>query len=314
MQRKLPPLNALRAFEAAARHMSFTDAAEELCVTQGAISRQIKSLEQRLGLFLFKRMTRRLELTEEGEVLFPSTRHAFDDIERAFQNILGRGDATVLTVSALPTFAMNWLTPRLPDFNEHYPDIEVQLMMTIRAVNFARDNIDVAIRVGNPGEPKSDSKAPRIGLTMTEDWNGVISMRLLSDQLVPVAAPAVLKRGKKIASPDELHNYTLLHVGSRAHAWPDWLEALGANATDLHAGPVFGHFIQSLLAAKKGQGIALIPHVLVEQEIKNGELVIAYQSDVRSDGDYYLLYRSKHESLPKIKAFREWIKLACGGE
>ena len=312
MSRKLPPLNGLRAFEAAARHMSFTEAAEELCVTQGAISRQIKSLEERLGLSLFRRMTRRLELTEEGEVLFPIARHAFDDIERAFHNILDRGNANVLTVSALPTFAMNWLTPRLPEFNEKHPDIEVQLIMTIRAVNFARDDIDVAIRVGNPEGSSSEKKAPRIGLTMTENWKGVTAKKLMSDQMIPVIAPRLLQSGKKIESPNDLLDYTRLHVGTRIDAWPDWLEALGVEATDTHTGPVFGHFIQSLLAARKGQGIALIPRILVEQEIMTGELVVACDSNVRSDGDYYLLYRSHHWSLPKIKMFQEWIQVACG--
>ncbi|RAZ78414.1 LysR family transcriptional regulator [Mesorhizobium atlanticum] len=310
LARRLPSLYALRAFEAAARHLSFTIAAEELCVTQGAISRQIKLLEDTMGLPLFKRLTRKLELTESGQILFPTVRHALDDMERAVLRVGSRGASGILTVSALPTFAMNWLMPRLPDFSEKHPSIEVQLITTIRAVDFVRDNIDVAIRVGRPRGKDTLQSAPRIDLMMADDWAGIRSDRLLPDQMVPVAAPEFVTR-HGLSTISLVSKVPLIHVGTRANAWPDWFKNADLTVPD-QPGLVFGHFFQALTAARAGQGVALIPKVLVDNDLEAGLLVIPFEPPIATSGYYYLLYRAHHWNLPKVKAFRDWLSSTCG--
>jgi len=307
MARRLPSLNGLKAFEAAARHLSFTHAAEELFVTQGAISRQIKQLEQSMRLRLFHRLTRKLELTEDGLALFPAVSGALDDIERAVSRVQRSGNSGILTLNVLPTFAMNWLMPRLHDFSVKFPDIEVHLMTSIRPVDFTREDVDLAIRVGHDPSTSQDPGAPRIDLTMTNDWKDIRSQELLSDILVPVASPDLIADHDPIESVEDLLDFQLLHVGTRSNAWPDWLRGADVDAPPASKGLTFGHFFSALQAARDGLGIAISPKVLVEADIASGNLFVPIEQHVPNAGKYYVLGLERHWNLRKTTVFREWL-------
>ena len=304
-------LNGLKAFEAAARHLSFTDAAEELFVTQGAVSRQIKALEERLGVKLFYRLTRRVELTESGQILFPATRNALDELERAILRLNQKTQSGILTISVLPTLAMNWLMPRLHEFNEMNPSIEVHLMTSIRKVDFAREDIHLAIRVGRPRGTDASWSGPRIDLMMVENWDGVRAECLMPDEMVPVVAPSLLEKEFPLGCAEDLRNFTLLHVSTRANAWPDWIGALGIEGLTSREGPSFGHFFLALQAAKSGQGVALVPRVLALPDLAVGQLIIPFEGNVPPAGNYYLLCRDHHWDVPRIRIFRKWLIDIC---
>lgn len=311
MSRRLPSLNALRAFEAAARHLSFSRAAEELHVTQGAISRQIRALETYLGVPLFRRLTRALQLTEHGEQYLPAMRDAFDRMEQATLRIVSSREGGILTVSVLPTLAMRWLIPRLPRFTEAHPDIEVRMITSIRPVSFSREDVDLAIRVGLPADHPDRPAGPRIDLTMAEDWTGVRADWLMPDVLIPVCSPTLFERSPPLHRPEDLRSHTLLHTATRARAWPDWLSAVGVNGIDAEAGPAYGHFFMTLQAATEGRGVALVPKVLVLSDLAAGHLVAPFGAAVESAGSYYLLCRQHQWDLAKIRAFREWLSAEC---
>ena len=222
--RSLPNLNALRAFEAAARHLSFSLAARELLVTQSAISRQVKALETSLGVALFVRRGRAVELTPHGRDYLAVTHDAFELIEAASRRIADATRRTILTANVLPTFAMRWLIPRLSHFTEANPDIEVHMITSIAPVNFNRDDVDVAIRVGVPPATVAQHARARIDLKMVEDWKNVRADLLMPDVLVPVCSPRLLGN-RTIHSPGDLFALRLLHNATREHAWPDWFAA-----------------------------------------------------------------------------------------
>ncbi|RAH98999.1 LysR family transcriptional regulator [Acuticoccus sediminis] len=307
MRRRLPSLNALRVFEACARAMSFTDAAAELNVTQGAVSRQIKALEEEIGVPLFVRHVRRVELTPHGAALYPGVRAALDELERSVAKVDRRKAAGVLTVSALPTFAMNWLMPRLEDFSTRHPTIEVHLVTTIGAVDFSRDDVDLAIRVGRIDGSDDPADAARIDLKMTEGHGALKAHRLMADELIAIASPDLMRAGPPIAGPQDLLSYPLLHNATRGYAWADFLRGVGVHVDVMPEEPKFGHYFMVLAAARRGDGIAVVPHVLVEEDMASGRLVAALPQTVRSAGSYYLLCREHQYDLPMIKAFREWI-------
>ncbi len=305
MRRRLPSLNALRVFEAAARKLSFSAAAEELSVTQGAVSRQIKALESEIGVPLFARHVRRIELTADGAVLYPGVRRALDELERSVARVEKRKASGVLTVSALPTFAMSWLMPRLEDFSTRNPTIEVHLATSIGAVDFSRDEVDLAIRVGRI-DASDDANAPRIDLKMIEDSDSLKAERLMVDELIPVAAPDFFAITAP-AGPQDLLAYPLIHNATRGNAWQDYFNAVGVDITIVPEEPKFGHYFMVIAAARRGDGIAVVPRVLVEEDLASGRLVPAIPQTVRSAGSYYLLGREHQWEFPMIKAFREWI-------
>jgi len=313
MTRRLPSLNGLRVFDAAVRHMSFTLAAEELHITQGGVSRAIRALEDDLGFRLFNRLPRRLQLTEEARILSISVRDALDTIERVTLRLGARGGSRILTIDVLPTLAAKWLMPRLVEFNELNPNLEVRLITSIRPVDFERDDVDVAIRVGRieAAGQGDDQSAPRIDLKMAENFNGVRAEEVLPDMLVPVTAPHILNGRKPLGDVDELSRFTLLHTATRQNAWPDWLRLSSAAGVDGRKGPSFGHFFLTLEAAMNGQGIALVPEVLAMADINSGKLVVAIDRPTIRAGSYYLLCRRHHWDAPKVKLFREWLKHAC---
>ena len=217
MPRPLPPLNALRAFEAAARHLSFTRAAEELHVTQAAVSHQVKALEERVGVKLFRRLTRGLLLTEDGHALLPDLREAFDRLAQAVDRIGRQGGQGTLTISLLTTFALGWLVPRLPRFQEAHPSIDVRLTTTARLIDFAVEDVDVAVRYGTGG------------------WAGLRCDKIFDDVVTPLCNARFKERLRK---HEDILNVPLLHE-QYEHDWRTWFRAAGISVGQLKKGPTF---------------------------------------------------------------------------
>ncbi len=311
MARSLPNLNALRAFEAAARHLSFSLAARELDVTQGAISRQVKALETSLGVALFVRHGRAVDLTPQGRDYLAVTHDAFELIEKASLRIADATRREIITANVLPTFAMRWLIPRLADFSEANPDIEVHMITSIAPVNFSRDDVDVAIRVGVPPAAVPQSRRARIDLKMVEDWKNVRADLLMPDILVPVCSPSLV-RNKTIASAADLFALKLIHNATREHAWPDWFAAQNVRYAPGSGDQSHGHFFMALQAAIEGRGVALVPSMLVQDDIIAGLLTVPFDHPVKSAGDYYLLCRNAQWNADPIRRFRTWILTESG--
>lgn len=286
-KRQLPPLNALRGFEAAARHLSFTKAACELLVTQGAVSRQIRDLEDNLGQRLFRRLTRRVELTKEGEKFYRVVEDVFDELERATARLQTSGSYRTLTISVLPTIASLWLMPRLHLFTQAQKGVEVRIVSSIDPVNLLAHEADIAIRVGRlPGRTYGRTQ-PRIELDMVANWNGVHADELFADAVAGMP---------------------LIHTSTRRHAWPDWLRAQGIRARRSDQPPVeFGHFFMSLEAARKGRGVAIVPDILLAHYERAGDLVVPIRTDIPSAGEYYLLIHEIRLTEPPVQAFRTWL-------
>jgi LysR family glycine cleavage system transcriptional activator len=307
MKRSLPPLPALRAFEAAARHLSFTHAAEELSVTQSAISRQVRALEDYLQRKLFLRLTRKVELTEEGQAYFQAIRLAFDRIEEATASTIGRRARTVLTIAVLPTLASLWLMPRLSSFWRANRDIEIRTIVSTEPVDFAAQRIDMALKVGRlPGKRYGGRRPPMDG-DMVRDWRGVRADRLFPDVLVPVCSRAWLASAPPLKRLQDLARHRLIHTAIRRHAWRDWLAAqdvqLEQGVDDLDCGQYF----MSLQAAQAGEGVALVPSVLLDSFDPERELVRPFDATLASAGDYCLLTPAARYEVRAVRLFREWI-------
>lgn len=306
-KRLLPPLSALHGFEASARHLSFTKAAEELYVTQGAISRQVRQLEDFLGVALFERYTRRIELTDAGEEFHTVVSDVLDQLSNVARRVKRRNETDILTVSVLPSFASAWLMPRLYLFTEKHPSIEVRLHTSIDPVSFGSSGPDVAIRVGRVPGKHYERNRPRIELEMAESWRGIHIDELLPDRLVTVCSPKLLGEGPTL-DPQELVKLPLIHTTSRRFAWPDWLQAHGiAYPGAAIRGLELGHFFMSIEAASRGRGIAIVPDIIARHELELGRLVIACESDLQSAGDYCLLAPDNNLQRSSIAKFRKWI-------
>lgn len=290
---RLPPLNALRSFEAAARHLSFTRAAAELHVTQAAVSHQIKALEDWLGIKLFRRLNRRLLLTEEGQQYLVSVRAAFDELAAGTQRLLAGDRQGVLTVSVIPSFAARWLVPRLGRFREAHPEIDLRLAATLQNVDFMRDDVDVGIRYGAGHYP--DLHATFI---MPEDY-------------FPVCSPALLDGGHPLRQPSDLRHHTLLHdehvAGTPNPLWTDWLAAAGARGVRADRGPVFSDASMMIQAAIAGQGVALGRGALVRDDLAAGRLVRPFDLVLPGRYAYWLVCPKAYADRPKVAAFREWL-------
>ena len=288
MARRLPPLNALRAFEAAARHLSFTRAAQELNVTQAAVSHQVKALEARLGLALFRRRNRALVLTEAGQAYLPPVRDAFDAIAQATRRLEARRSGGVLTVSTMDSFAAAWLVPRLGRFRAAHPDVDVRITITDRLVDFARDDVDLGIRYGRGHYP------------------GLNVVRLLTEDIFPVCSPALLRGENPLRSPADLHYHTLLHDDMRED-WRMWLMAATVADVDPTRGPAFSHSHLVIQAAADGQGVALGRGALVAQDLAAGRLVKPFDISLAAEYAYYVVTPTAAAEQPKITAFRDWL-------
>jgi LysR family glycine cleavage system transcriptional activator len=309
---RLPHLLALRAFESAARHQSFSRAAEELCVTQGAISRHVKNLESAFEIELFERRGRAVILSAEGRQLFERLSVGFGLIEEATRPLLQGRRSHVLRVNVLPTLGMYWLAPRLHQFSQLHPEIEVHLIMSIDPVRFVGGEVDVAVRVGQvtavPSaaegrEPSGASGLARIDLEMVDDWKGVQAVPLFPDILVAVFNP------DRVSAPPTLSDLSrgvLISTMTRASAWADWFAAGGMQVPETARQISFGHFFMSLQAALEGKGVAVLPEVLVERDLASGRLRRLFH-EAPSAGSYHLLFRDKGFESRKVRVFRQWL-------
>lgn len=298
MARRLPPLNAVRAFEAAARHLSFTRAADELNVTQAAISHQVKALEEHLGLPLFRRLNRRLLLTDEGQAYLPPLRDALDGIDAATRRLTRQETPGGLKVSVLPSFAAKWLLPRLPRFRERHPDLDVLVSAVDALVDFVRDDVDLGIRYGRGVYP---------------DLKVDILMR---DEAFPVCSPKLLEGPNALKSPADLKNHVLLHdtvIGTEEDPdWRTWLEASGLptngpDGIDPSRGPGFSHASMVIEAAVTGQGVALTRRSLTIDDITAGRLVAPFGPRMPSAFVYSIVCLPEVYDLPKVRLFRDWL-------
>jgi LysR family glycine cleavage system transcriptional activator len=288
VRRRLPSLAALRAFEAAARHLSFSRAAEELCVTHGAVSHQVRGLEASLGFPLFRRLHRRVVLTEAGEALFAKLRTAFDLLEMGTEQVVTTYGRRTLVVSCIATFSMRWLMPRLHQFQAGHADIDIRLCAPDSPVDFPRHDIDVSIRVGR-GEWPDDLEA----------------VAFLDEAFGPVCSPALLQ-AQPLETPDDLRHHTLLHTESRKTAWSDWLRLAGVQGVDPTSGQRFETFYFLLQAAASNFGVAIGPNTLVADDLASGRLVAPF-GFVPSELAMYVLYPRARASNPHIRAFRDWL-------
>jgi LysR family glycine cleavage system transcriptional activator len=309
-KRRLPNLSTLPGFEAAARHLSFTLAAAELHLTQGAISRQVRELELFLGRQLFRRFTRRIDLTDDGAAYARVTRDILAELERATARFGGGTPSPrKVIVSILPTLASLWLMPRLHLFTQSHRDIEVRMVTSIEPVDLMSGAVDVAVRVGLLPGQNSTPLQPRIDLKMVNDWTDVQAFELFPDILCPVCSPNLLA-GKSIDDVHSLLRLPLIHTSTRRFAWPDWLAANGVSNANALPGPdaiKFGHFFMSLEAARKGQGVAIVPDILLAHYEGRRDLVSVLPASITSAGTYYLLVRKTRSEDPEIKAFRSWV-------
>jgi len=282
-----PSLTALRAFETAARTLSFTGAAEELNQTQGAISHQVNMLEARLGLKLFVREARGLKLTDAGQKYLPLVRDALDRLRTA-EDLVRPTGPSVLTVTMSPNFASKWLVPRLGGFSVTHPDLDLRISASLQHVDFGREDIDLAVRHGN-GE-----------------WPDLHVTRLCAEELFPACSPALLRGGPPIRTPADLAGHVLIHDRSRKH-WRDWLAAFGIECPDTERGPVFDQTALAIDAALAGQGIALARTALASLDLIAGRLIRPLAEAMPAEFSYWIVCRKSMSDTPKISQFRAWL-------
>ena len=298
MARRLPPLNALRAFEAAARHLSFTKAAQELHVTQAAISHQVKGLEEILGIQLFRRLNRRLALTEAGQDYLPPLRDAFDAIAAATQRLHEREEGSALKISVLLSFASAWLLPRLSAFRRLHPEIDILVTAGDTLVDFELDDFDMGIRYGLGSYP-----GLRVDL-------------LMGDEVYPVCSPKLLDGPHPLRRPADLEHHTLLHDTVQGTPddpdWRLWLRQAGVEGVDPTRGPGFSHGNFLLSAAVAGEGVALLRRSLVADDIKARRLICPFGPIFPTRFVYSLVAPPHKAEIPKVVAFRDWISAEVG--
>ena len=293
MANRLPPLNALRAFEASARQLSFTRAAEELFVTQAAISHQIKSLEEHLSIKLFMRKNRSLLLTEEGQSYYMDIKDIFNSIHDATERLLARGAKGAITVSSQASFAIQWLVPRLSAFNALHPEIDVRIKAVDQAENSLTEDVDVAIYYGRGR------------------WPNIHADKLQTEYLIPVCSPLLQQNNATNGKPallaiEDLAKHNLLHDTSRKD-WKRWFKQVGVKGANVNHGPIFSHSAMVLQAALHGQGVALAYSVLAKPDIDSGRLVCPFNDVLISKNAYFIVCRESQKDLGKIEAFRQWL-------
>lgn len=295
MARELPPLNALRAFEAAGRHLSFTRAAEELSVTPAAVSHQVNTLEQYLGVRLFRRHPRGLLLTEVGQRALPGVSTGFDRFAEAMSGLRSLDSEQPLRISVTPSLASRWLVPRLEDFRTAHPGIEVRIDAGEQLSDLRRDDVDVGLRYG------------------TGQYPGMHVECIGTQRVFPVCSPWLAQGDKPLREPADLRQHTLIHVDwvrgdMAAPAWRDWLKTAGvAGKVDYRAGPRFTHHSMSLQSALAGHGVALGSTLLVIDDLAAGRLVAPFDLALEEQNCYYFVCLPESMSNPRVQAFREWI-------
>jgi LysR family glycine cleavage system transcriptional activator len=289
MAERLPPLSALRTFEAAARHLSFTRAAGELHVTQAAVSHQIRTLEEDLGVLLFRRLNRRLLLTDEGQLLMPAVRRAFDELAAGVERVRERRCGGTLSISTTPSIAANWLASRVGRFQALRPEFEIRLMATPRLIDFAREGVDCGIRYG------------------FGDWPGLRALRLLNATLVPLCSPRLLTGPDALCRPADLARHTLLHALDDMDGWRLWLRAAEVEGIDPTRGLKFDNLPLALQAAISGAGVAIAGAPMATDDLAAGRLVQPFALELPSECAYYFVAPEASADQPKIQAFRDWL-------
>lgn len=295
MARRLPPLNALRAFEAAARHLSFTKAAEELFVTQAAVSHQIKALEEMLGVRLFRRYNRRLELTQAGRGYLPPLSDAFDMMAAATSRLRPAAESGQLKVSTLQSFATKWLIPRLTRFRAIHPDIDPMISTSHRLVDMESEDFDLAIRDGLGAYPR------------------LHVVPLMGDRAFPVCSPRLLEGPHALRAPADLARHVLLHdlLVSREEQgpnWRNWLKHAQVAGVDAEKGPAYNDTAMALQAAVAGQGVALARQSLVVDDLRAGLLVCPFGPELPTRFSWYFVCAPASAEQPKVGAFLEWLQ------
>ncbi len=285
MPRRLPQLNALKAFEAAARHVSFTRAAEELCVTQGAVSHQVKALESELGIKLFNRDKQKLVITSAGRDYLGVVRDAFDRIAMETERLVQRQGSGLLTVSTSPDFAAKWLVHRLGRFAEAHPKIDLRVSGTLHHVDFAREDVDIAVRHGDG------------------HWPGLHVTQLCTEHLFAVCSPAL---ASSLKQPSDVLKLPLLHLDDRT-AWFEWFEAAGVIGPDVIHGPILNRASMLIDAAADGQGVALARTTLAAWDLIHGRLVRPFPVAMPLSKSYWIVCPKASANLPKLVAFRDWL-------
>lgn len=295
MRRHSPSLASLLAFEASARHQSFSRAAAELCVTQGAISKLIKGLEAELGVLLFVRQGRQVLPTAAAEGYFGRIQPLLQKLEAASIEIKsGSSHSGRLNLAVLPSLAARWLMPRYSDFSARHPDIVLNLATHLAPFNFLAEDTDAAILFGAEGS-----------------WNETVAEFLLPDAMVPICTPEFLRRYGPFDDPRRLLDVTLLHLASRADTWRRWFESLSVITPAALGGPVFEHYLMIIQAVGTSLGAGLVPHFLVADYLNAGQLVLAHPRMVGEDLGYYLVHPLRREHHRPLLAFRAWVQQQC---
>lgn len=296
-KRSLPPLSALRAFEAAARHMSFRAAADELGLTQSAISHQVAALEEHFALRLFDRTGRRVALSEAGRVFFPFVRDGFDRMDQGVELLRRSRMSEDLRVQVYVTVAVRWLIPRLHRFQTANPSVVVRVNTSVFDWEF-------------------DAELADLGLicTASPDRAGLHYDHLFDALLFPVCAPSLAQSGLGLRQPVDLVNHALLQVYTTASDWQIWLQAAGVPDLKGRAAAQFDSYLLAIEAALDGQGVALAPHFMVAEDLKLGRLVRPFAIEVRQPARWYLACQSDRASERAIEAFRNWLKAEVAGD
>ncbi len=289
-RRLLPSLSALRTFEAVARYESFTLAGAELNVTQSAASRQVRALEEYLELALFNRTSRRSELTTSGRYYFNLIREALDKIEAGTNELIAtRKGGGTLTIGVLPTFGTRWLIPRLGLFRAQHPEILINIISTDGELAVDMPKLDVAIQFGSGS------------------WPDTVAEPLLAEEILIACAPALLQAGAPLRTVGDLAGYPLLQHTTRPHAWSHWFHAVGFAEEDANWGASFEHFFMLIQAAQSGLGVALLPRILIEEELARGVLVAPLAYRVAGPGAYYLVTPKAKQDVARVRLFRRWL-------
>ena len=288
MQRRLPPLNSLRTFEAAGRHLNFTSAAEELCVTQAAISHQIKALEEYLGATLFVRSPRILELTEAGAKLLPVVQTALDTIGQTISTIRSDDEISPVSVAVAPSFAANWLLPRLDSLFQQHPKVELSMRHTNAPIDFTRESVDLAVTYGRG------------------KWRGLLAEPILEIDFFPVCAPKLLAEGRELSAPADLSQFTLLH-DSDHNTWKNWLSLAGADTVDPSRGTVMDDTNVLTQAAVDGLGIAMGSEPFVREHLSAGRLVKPFDLTLTTDFAYFAVCPREHLLRNEVRQVWDWL-------
>lgn len=294
--KELPPLNTLRAFEAAARYESFNRAAQTLHITPSAVSHQIRQLEEDLGSELFERLPRRVRLNAIGRRFLVPVREALGQLASAAEQIRQPEESNLLTLSCTPSFLVGWLVPRLSDFHHAYPDLEVRLDTSPQLVDLHASDVDACVRYAPSAQEFPDLEA---------HW-------LFGEELVPICSPAMVGEGGILQTPEDLKRVTLMHSFHRAGQWRNWLRAAGIEGVDTEQGPRFSTDSIAVEAAASGLGVALASRIVVAKQLAEGRVVIPFDVGFCHDYGYFLVYPPAAAGERRIAAFRDWILQEVG--